>query len=246
MLLGVPTVGVGARASVAFKPTDIAGLKLWLDPFLGVHLSGSTLAQWDDQSGTGNNYAQATPANQMAWSASAFHGGPGIVSMAYPTGLSSTTNPVGQNAARTVFAVLRTDTTSNSGQGYFFQPRGNVSYLISFKNAVTEIETNFATTNTQYSTAPAGDHVVAFTFDGVVTNLLTLDVDAAQNLTVSNGAGVGVGVEGLSGASYLGGDGASGRNGHTAPFASLLVYDTALTATNRAKVSAYLKARFGL
>lgn len=58
----------------AFVPTDISGLKLWLDASVGlfdatsggsaVTTDGSSVARWEDQSGNGVHATQATSANR--------------------------------------------------------------------------------------------------------------------------------------------------------------------------------------
>jgi prepilin-type N-terminal cleavage/methylation domain-containing protein len=48
----------------ADAPLCISDLKLWLKSDSGVELNGSNVSAWADQSGNGNDAAQATPANQ--------------------------------------------------------------------------------------------------------------------------------------------------------------------------------------
>jgi hypothetical protein len=58
----------------AFSPTDIAGLQLWLDATTGlfdsasggsaVTTDGSAVARWEDQSGNGRHFKQATSNNR--------------------------------------------------------------------------------------------------------------------------------------------------------------------------------------
>ena len=57
-----------AWVSDGFQPTDISGLKLWLDANVGITKDGGDLvSQWDDQSGEGNHLTQATGTNQPLW-----------------------------------------------------------------------------------------------------------------------------------------------------------------------------------
>ena len=60
--------------ATAFKPSDIAGLQLWLDATTGlfdatsggsaVTTDGSAVARWEDQSGNGNHVTQTTSNNR--------------------------------------------------------------------------------------------------------------------------------------------------------------------------------------
>ena len=57
------------NVSVVFAqaPSDISGLKLWLKSDSGIILNGSTVSDWIDQSGNGNNFYQYTPSNQPSF-----------------------------------------------------------------------------------------------------------------------------------------------------------------------------------
>ena len=89
---------------------------------------------------------------------------------------------------------------------------------------------------------------MAFTFDGNQTHLPVLDVDASQavaGITNLNGAGVGTEIT-PSGVQTIGMSVPGARTGLSSVWAAALVYDTALAATNRARVYNYYKARCGL
>jgi hypothetical protein len=57
---------VGNAAYNPFLPTDISGIKLWLDAAdtSTITLSGSQVTQWNDKSGNGYNFAQSTAGNR--------------------------------------------------------------------------------------------------------------------------------------------------------------------------------------
>lgn len=71
---------IGARRAVAlgprpFSPSDLAGLKLWLDASRIAGLAdGNPVTQWDDLSGNGNHVTQATAANQPTYRATIENG----------------------------------------------------------------------------------------------------------------------------------------------------------------------------
>jgi len=59
----------GAVAAAAFTPTDLAGLKIWLDAsdITTITKSSDLVSQWDDKSGNGYDYVQATGSSQPKW-----------------------------------------------------------------------------------------------------------------------------------------------------------------------------------
>ncbi len=55
---------IGPAGPPPFNPSDVANLICWYDAALGITLNGPDVSGWADQSGNGNDLAQATPANQ--------------------------------------------------------------------------------------------------------------------------------------------------------------------------------------
>lgn len=64
------------RASGAFKPTQIAGLDLWLDASVSssMTLNGSNVSEWRDLSGNSRHATQTTAATQPAFTQNAQNG----------------------------------------------------------------------------------------------------------------------------------------------------------------------------
>lgn len=50
-----------------FVPTDIGGCVLWLRSDLGITQSGGLVSSWADQSGSGNDFIQATDSKKPVW-----------------------------------------------------------------------------------------------------------------------------------------------------------------------------------
>ncbi len=96
----------------AFSPSDIVGLQLWLkadagafnDAGVTLATNGQTVRQWNDQSGNGNNFSQATEANKMTYSTGQQNGLPGIVS---------------NNATYKFYTAVTTDIFNSAGGGLF-------------------------------------------------------------------------------------------------------------------------------
>jgi hypothetical protein len=64
---------VDAADANVWDPSMLAGLALWLDAEKGV-TGAANVSAWADQSGNGNNFSQATGANQPSLAANAVHG----------------------------------------------------------------------------------------------------------------------------------------------------------------------------
>lgn len=60
----IPPGGINVPAPSGFNPMSLGNLSLWLDANYGVTLNGSNVSQWDDRSGNGNNFIQASASNQ--------------------------------------------------------------------------------------------------------------------------------------------------------------------------------------
>jgi hypothetical protein len=218
-------------------PTQIAGLKLWLRADVGITVV-TGVSSWIDQSGNGNNFTQATGANQPTFTASAIGGKPGVTATA--TGfLNGVTNPVGVSAARSIFAVVQAAVGSPNGQWY--APRAGNGYVLKADTAFAEMETNGTTTNTAFAAGffPAGAHVLEYYFDGIQTDLLVLKIDGVTKSLV-NGVGTGVGAENATDTITL----ISGA-GVGLILSEVLVYNTVVSNADAANVRAYLKAKYG-
>lgn len=101
-------------------PPDLSGLTQWLRADLGVTLNAGNVSAWADQSGNGNNVAQATATRQPLWVASepTLNDRPclqfdGALDFLDSTALMSSLITVG---AGTIFCVARM-TTGSGGAG---------------------------------------------------------------------------------------------------------------------------------
>lgn len=115
MLARTKPTAVGA----AWTPASLPGLKVWLDATVtaSVHLSSSNVTQWDDQSGIGNNFVQATSARQPTYSATGFNSSkPGVTVVAANSQFVRNTS-VGFNSATAYYFVVLTHTVSGGNQG---------------------------------------------------------------------------------------------------------------------------------
>jgi hypothetical protein len=81
---------------------------LWLKADAGVTTSGTSITQWADQSGNGNNVTQATTASQPQLQTNVFNGQPAIAFDGTNDFLNNTvSNAVTAGAGRTIFVVAK-------------------------------------------------------------------------------------------------------------------------------------------
>lgn len=77
-LVDVTITGPGGSDSIVagfeyvIKPSDLAGIYLWVDAELGITESGGDISDWEDQSGGGHDLTQSTGGLKPTWAASAF------------------------------------------------------------------------------------------------------------------------------------------------------------------------------
>ena len=219
-------------------PFGIAGLKLWLDAddSSTITKDGSNLvSQWNDKSDQGNNVAQTTGTEQPLWVDGVQNGKPiirfdgvdnSLFRAAYTGGTITQPN--------TWFVVLKMPTS------YF-------DYAISSQNTARQLL--------------ASGNSTAITFDMYAgTELETTDIDTSNILLytlVFNGASSSArrsesaylsgnaGTNGMAG--VILGMRFSAGTGHGNPdIAEILIYDVALSTTDRDTIEDYLTAKWGL
>ena len=77
--MGIITLlGTGNSGNVAFNPIALGNLKAWYKADSGVTLNGSTVSQWNDNSGYNNHLKQSTATNQPTFVANAKNGLPSL------------------------------------------------------------------------------------------------------------------------------------------------------------------------
>lgn len=72
-----PSGGAGGGGSV-WSPPEISNVQVWLRADQGIILNGSNVNVWEDQSGNGNDFSNATPSQQPLFVANAINGIPAV------------------------------------------------------------------------------------------------------------------------------------------------------------------------
>lgn len=250
---GVTSTSVASTASAQttaynaaeFKPTDLSGLKLWLDAAQGTTVTGLGVSAWADQSGAGNNASEGTDADRPAFNATGWSNGLPTVdfdranteSMGITVASGSTSNDY------TCFAVIdqRTPTTniqmllSTFGGSADFGPMTpvNPSNDVGILNGAV------------WKGAAAGDAASGEQY-------LTWEIDGTNSLLTTYRNGVSLGTDTFTPTnmrygsttrvgSYRGGSTTHNFNGEVA---SMFLYERVLTAQELTVVHIYLDSHY--
>lgn len=248
---GVQIAQRRTRGAVAFSPTDITGLILWLDAntistlwqdsarTTQVAADGDPVGAWDDRSASGYNFTQATSASRPTYRTGGinslptldFDGSDDCLEKSYVAGL----NP----AALTHFLVVRVQ----GGAGNYRAPWGSIDGTVSKG-------WNFYADN--------GNTWVAQSRPGgsVSADAATVDQDIvlrARISAASNRFKTGSGTEqsgtptytqNNDGISYVGANAASFKfNGY---ISEILLYDSELGTTDLSSLTTYFSDKYGL
>jgi hypothetical protein len=244
MLVGTPQVGVGAKAA-SFSPTDIAGLKLWLDAAKGITKTGASVTAWADQSGQGNDM----PNNLTLTSPQAANGINGLPSVNFSgnQALGRTTSILAGGSARTVFAVVKLTAASDI---VLLTRRGGSAYAIRFpliSGTRFRYYDDIAGGGDYFDPGAAISTVAhAFVVSSVAGAPPTIYWDGvlqANAGTVTN-TGTETGNAGFVLGNYENGLG-GGANSLAGDLGMLGLYDSQISGPNIASLSGYLRGKFG-
>lgn len=232
-------------------PTDIAGCELWLDAEQGVYSdAGTTLAvnndavyQWNDQSGNANHVTQVTSGNRPTLKTAGINS-KNSIEFADPEFMDSSTPVV--SAPNTIFAV-HVMTSSDTNGGVIWDSDANVRHAFFWNNAGSPDSFRAAAVNNEDTIigTSGGKHlfeyVTAVTYNGASSSIYMngADVgDGSVDLGSNNLDGITLGTlrAGLGGGNYY-------LNGQ---IAEVIVYDSALSTTDRETVQTYLANKWGI
>jgi len=233
---------VWSSAAPAFSPTDIANLSLWLDASDAStikHASGA-VTNWMDKSGLGNHaVAIGADTTRPATGAATLDGKNAIV---FDGGDYLATAFIPIYDELTFFCVLLATT------------EGNLDYFAGAKEGAASFQSYFAVHSASQAITGTGETMSTFSYVwGASHSLLSADYNADTVRVWRNGA------EALS-AAKTGSAAHSTRGYHIGGYnnrgtavpafigrmGELLVYRRKLSDTDRAKVEAYLKDKWGL
>jgi hypothetical protein len=234
------SVSVGARhtAAAAFLPTDIDGCVLWLRADLGITEAGSGVSVWADQSGNGNDFAQATDGNRPAYQGTtAALNNQASLDFVAGTKVLARADIAGALDDSTFFFAYNGDSDAAASQCLLSASTGpNILYASNLSNVLG------------YFDGTAHRNGVA---DIAGAQILALVLEAGVGGTFRrNGSAVGTTIAyddtfGMAGAVELG-NRSGGANDLLADLAEVIIYNRVLTEDEITQVEAYMLARYGL
>jgi hypothetical protein len=236
------TVGGGGT----FDPTTIAGLKLWLKADSLALADGAAVATWPDQSGNGNNFAQGTGANQPIFKTAIVNSKPVVRFDGINDLLVCTASLIGTSSSfYTVIAVCNLASISAGPHNYFSSGVAGLNYSVQLRRD---------TSNLSYYHNDGGSGVPAQETGGVATgvwNVISADWNGSNihlwrngtlKATVGSTTQLGFGTNNAVGAF----DPAISGQYWDGDIAEVLIYNSALSATDRVNVENYLGAKYGI
>lgn len=241
-------IGFGARPQ-DFTPDEIAGLSLWLDASQIAGLSdGDPVTTWADASGNGYDVTQGTTANKPVYKTGIMNGRAVVRFDGSNDFLANTADdPVGAGGARTVFMVGEMVNLSGatilcfrrstliynqsivlfSGQYYIYTDGVNASSNATIPNPSAAVTNPF---QIMLRSTGSGNKITCR------INQADRTVTQSGSVSAESGAaGFSVGYRADIPGNYYNGD-----------MAEIIVYDSALSSSDRNRVEAYLKTRYGL
>ena len=207
----------------AFSPDQIVGLVRWHEGDTGL-----LATSWADKSPVGSALDQVN--GTMTLNAG-INGIPGITGSG-GNFLFCSRADVAADAARTIFVVH----AAAAGNNGLYMTRSQTGYCLHYGTDQAIIESNNVLTQSMAGNGSAGNHISEAVFGGITGNNVVYLVDGVAKVITSSGTGVGTEV-----------GSADTRVGRTAgTVCAILVYNSALSAGNRALVRAYLASKFAI
>lgn len=265
-MIGAITVGLLSTAGAPpFNPTSVAGCRLWLDAAdtTSIAVSGTAVTQWSDKSGLGNDFTQVS-SSARPLSGTTTQNGKNVVVFDGTNDCLNTNQAASywkflQNSPSTLFfAVNKTGTAATSS--IIFNNNGssgNIGYGVTLRyNGVNDIfhwitigssgnynvfqyTSAVYTTNSFFYASVTSDPA-----NGTAANrseIRYLNGAAVKNNVATNAAS-------SSNPTFALQVGADGDNGQfmQGNIGEILIYDTALNATDRGNIESYLATKWGV
>lgn len=232
---------------VQFTPDSIDGLVLWLDADAIEWLDdGQPVETWEDLSGAGNHATQATEASRPTYKTGILNGKP-VVRFDGADDILANSSPAlpSGSDARTVFAVFeRKSAGTNVIFDYGTQSNGQRFGLV-VNHSVPE--TSVAWWGHRWGVADSFTGFTAMTVlvpDGVSnTNGASIYIDGVPLLSSGTTSGSVQALNTVLGEMRVGGHLSNASS--EVDIAEILIYDRALSGSEREDVEAYLMAKYG-
>lgn len=217
-----------------WQPTNITGCKLWLKADAGITKDGSDyVSSWADQSGNGNDATQGTGDYQPLWSGNTLNGKPVVVF----DGINDYLNNISftLNQPMTIFVVWKCQNLGITGT--VLDSYDATDRIVFYQRSDNKTEI-YAGVSLNYSNpSPFSNYILSSTLvNSVNTNIYEEGVLKNTGNAGSNDmVGYTIGESGIYLSSYLNGD-----------IAEIIIYNTALSDSNRQNVERYLDFKYNI
>jgi hypothetical protein len=222
-----------------FQPIDVPGCQLWLDAAdqSSMTLSGSSVTQWRDKSGIG---ATATRLTGDSYATLTTIQGNRILS--FPGGNAVYRSPmVLTGAAYTIFTISSLLSTSGNGSGYQRMINTDLTIFVGAVNGILGTFSGSGAWNDISTNTPS------YTLLGTGLQLVTMVVSGSSLIPYINGTAMDAktGTTGATTVLDIGGQQTNAQhwNGY---IGDIIVYNSALTTSQRQQVEGYLAHKWGL
>lgn len=241
-----------AAAGGAWTPASLPGLVVWLDASNSgsITQSSGAVSQWNDLSGNGNNFVQATGANKPTFSATGFNGSkPGITVVAASAQFVQNTSVPFNSSTLSIFVVntLTASSEDNSGLVSFLgsgqaNDFNNAASFILFTSNVHSLYRLTSSTYDDFANAAtvATPATIGWVFDGTNgTGYLNFAADTPAAKTGTLGATT-------ANIAF----GSRPWNSNTPSFdgtyGEIVLTNTAMSSGDRASLHTYLTSKWGV
>jgi hypothetical protein len=222
-----------------FQPIDVPGCQLWLDGAdqSSMTLSGSSVTQWRDKSGIG---ATATRLTGDSYATLTTIQGNRILS--FPGANAVYRSPmVLTGAAYTIFTISSLLSTSGNGSGYQRMINTDLTIFVGAVNGILGTFSGSGAWNDISTNTPS------YTLLGTGLQLVTMVVSGSSLIPYINGTAMDAktGTTGATTVLDIGGQQTNAQhwNGY---IGDIIVYNSALTTSQRQQVEGYLAHKWGL
>lgn len=242
----------------SWTPILLPGLVFWVDASVSasIHLSGSKVTQWDDQSGHNYNLIQATGANQPTYQATGFNSNFPTVrfTVASSTWMATTANSVamGTGLVGSLFGVgQKTSSTGPSARSLSYIENGQTIDTASSHSAAWILVSGAG--NTDMTSYRGGFHASDSNMflDGTNYRFGNIYDNVNDTNYVNNVAGTPVATSGLTwtspGTIIVSAETTSSPTAFwDGPISELVVTNMAISIGDRLSLDNYFRAKWGL
>lgn len=243
----------GVATAAVFSPSDISGLQLWLDAddSSTITLNGSTVSQWNDKSGNSYNVSQGTASYQPTYSTAQLNGKnvvtfDGTADHILNDSLASVAS--GNNVPITMFIVFKQLSSGTNEYGVVFGSSSSIQPVFCMMTNSSQLaaqqRTDAGTLTTAYSSVSSTS---AYRVQSIVLS--------SSNLTVyNNGTSAATSSFTPAQTSFdtftIGAWRRSGSMNGIAflhcDIAEVVIYNSALSTSDRNSVEDYLSSKWGI